>query len=75
MYFSENMRGWHMVCEDGVQCINTAYEWICFKMFFIIYDVLQTIMLDNDLKSREQILLYVWGFSYVHIHTYILNFR
>jgi len=38
-----------------IQCINTVYGQICLKTFFIIYDVLQKIMLDNDLKSREQI--------------------
>ena len=55
-----------------IQCINTAYRQICLKTFFIIYDVLPKIMLDNDLKSREEIQVYVsvCVFSYVYIHTF-----
>jgi len=54
-----------------IQSINTVYRQICLKMFFIIYDVLQKIMLDNDLKSREQIQVYVCACS--AIYTYIFK--
>jgi hypothetical protein len=57
---------------EFIQCIHTAYRQICLRILFIIYNVLQKIMLDKDLKSREQIQVYVsvCAFGYVYIHTF-----